>query len=183
MAMDRVRCHPLLLLARAGSLSPCHPPTSTTPRSASLPSGTRTFSRDSPRTGTRTRTSDRPSISGFSISFPEPHRSSTTVECYLTLSFIPTLGTMILGLIAGSGSSPRLAADPLSPDAHRRHRSGGRSCTAFISSALIPSSNASDPGMDALQRRHLAFTSSPPSPGASTKKAIAGWPSPSSSSV
>ncbi len=49
---------------------------------------------------------------------------------YLTLSFIPTLGTMLLGLIAGQwlvAASPRI---PFRADAHRGHRSGGRSCAA-----------------------------------------------------
>ena len=55
----------------------------------------------SARTGTRTATSARPSISGSSTSFRAHTRFVFNDGGYLTLSFIPTLGTMILGLFAG----------------------------------------------------------------------------------
>ena len=66
------------------------------------PTTGRTTSAGSPRTGTRTRTPPGRSTPGSSTSSRAPRRSASTRGGYATLSFIPTLATMILGLIAGN---------------------------------------------------------------------------------
>ena len=94
LAADSVR-----LLAGVGALSGAGPgfdyQPSACPRIGAITSPA------SRRIGTRTATWAARSTSGSSICFPRTKPFVDNGGGYLTLSFIPTLGTMILGLIAG----------------------------------------------------------------------------------
>ena len=115
---------------------------STTRPSACRPTG-RITTAGWRRTGTRTATSARPSTCGSSTCCPAQSPFVANGGGYLTLSFIPTLGTMILGLIAGGWLRDVGAGDPAAtPDRGRRGRPG-RWVACCTSPASVRSSSAS----------------------------------------
>jgi heparan-alpha-glucosaminide N-acetyltransferase len=85
----------------AWALYPAPAPALITPPSAFPPNGTPISSPALPPTGTRTPTLGQAFDLWFLNLFPRPHRFLFNAGGYLTLSFIPTLGTQIIGLIAG----------------------------------------------------------------------------------
>ena len=93
----------------AWALYPSPARASTSRPSAYRPTGSITTPA-SPRTGTRTAIWGRRSTVVPESVSAGPSRSSPIGGGYLTLSFIPTLGTMILGLVAGRWLRGELAA-------------------------------------------------------------------------
>ncbi len=108
-----------------------------------------------PLTGTRTAIWDRRSISGFSIFSLANDPLRYNGGGYLTLSFIPTLGTMLLGLFAGQWFRAEQPKIPI-----RKFLIAGAllivGCLAFAFLWRVPDREAHlDPCVDAFQRWSL----------------------------
>ena len=128
----------------AFALYPLPPPGfDTHDRRRAAPTG-RTTSAASRRTGTRTRTSPPAPTSGSSTSFRASGRSSTTAAAISTLNFVPSLATMIFGLLAGGVlRSARAGPEKLQRARHLERRRARTRRRCFTSSASAPSSSAS----------------------------------------
>ena len=112
--------------------------------------------------------------------FPRAHPFLFNDGGYLTLSFIPTLGTMILGLFRRTMVCGFRAqtADPQVP--HRRGHSARDRRFSSLHRNLPHREAHLDPKLDSLQRRHLLPRSYPRSAGSSMSSNGAAGPFPSS---